>query len=208
MALPIWTDIVPLSPAQIAQLDRYLDLLIEWNTKLNLTRITDRADAELRHVADALSLVSRLPVRLAGQPRMSIADVGTGGGVPGVVIAIARPDLDVTLIDSTKKKLDAISDMTRTLGLANVRFIHDRAENISQKFDIVVARAVADLATLVGWCRDLMHENSTLLAMKGPRAADELRDAQPELRRARLRAVIHDAGIAELPGHVIVEIRR
>ena len=106
---------------------------------MNLTRITDRAEAEVRHVADALTLLRFLPPSNARTLR--IADVGTGGGVPGVPIAIARPDSQITLIDSTKKKLDAIDAMLVAAGVNNAETLHARMESVDSKFDVILSRA-------------------------------------------------------------------
>jgi 16S rRNA (guanine527-N7)-methyltransferase len=218
--IPLWTELAaaagtPLSGRQCDQMGRYLDLLVEKNKVLNLTRITDRAAAETLHVADALTLLRHLPSpddasAKAGNDqgqRRRLADVGTGGGVPGVILAIARPDLEVTLIDATRKKLDAVIEMASSVGLTNVRAVHGRIESVHAPFDVVTARAVADLTTLVGWCRGLLGPASVLLAMKGPRAGEELNQAGQVLRRARLSARLHDAAVPGLAGHVIVEVR-
>lgn len=188
---------------QLAKIDRYLDLLIEKNQHLNLTRISDRADAEVKHVADALTLLPLIP-----RDTRSLADVGTGGGIPGVILAIARPDLAVTLIDATRKKLDAVTEMCAAAGIENVKTIHARAETVEQRFDIVTARAVADMETLANWCIGLMGKKSMLLALKGPRAAEELAAAAKNLRRLRLRAESIDPEVPELPGHVVVRVWR
>ena len=105
---------VELSPNQLAQLDRYLDLLLAANAKMNLTRITDRAAAEVQHVGDSLTLLPFLP---PGQIRL--ADVGSGGGVPGIPLAIVRPDATVLLIESTKKKAAFLKQTIETLELKN-----------------------------------------------------------------------------------------
>lgn len=193
---------IELTDAQHAMLSRFLDLLVETNERINLTRIVDRADAEVRHVADALSVLPWL-----GRPR-SIADVGTGGGVPGVPLAIALPGVNVTLIDSTKKKLDAVMAIVRELGLTNVEAVHTRIEAHELKYDVIVARAVAELEVLVDWCEPLMHSRSILLAMKGPRAQDEVNAAQGLLKRKGLRVGIDAVDAPELPGHVVVRVER
>jgi 16S rRNA (guanine527-N7)-methyltransferase len=204
---PLWDRLaqrasIALSDAQHAQLHRFLDLLIETNERINLTRIVDRADAEVRHVADALSILPWL-----GTPR-TVADVGTGGGVPGVPLAIALPGTRVTLIDSTKKKLDAVMAIVHQLGLTNVEAVHTRIEAHDRKYDVVVARAVAELNVLVDWCDPLLHGKSVLLAMKGPKAQEELDAARPMLQRRKLRAGIDVIDAPELPGHVVVRVER
>src|SRR5688500_7835179 len=116
---PLWNDLaaragLTLTDDQHAQLSRYLDLLLEANTRMNLTRITDRAAAEVQHVGDALTLLPHLP-----PGAIRIADVGAGGGVPGIPLAIVRPDATVLLIESTKKKAAFLKQAIDALGLTN-----------------------------------------------------------------------------------------
>ena len=204
--IPLWKSLSDgsLSDAQIALLDAYLDRLIEKNQVLNLTRITDRAEAEIKHVADALTLLSFLPV--PGVGRVSLADVGTGGGIPGVILAIARPDIRVTLIDSTRKKLDAVKEICDAIGVTNVDTLHSRIEAADKKFDIITARAVAEMETLLGWCEGLMKRSSTLLAMKGPRVDEEIKQMSSRTRH-RWRIETHELAVPELAGHRIVTAR-
>jgi 16S rRNA (guanine527-N7)-methyltransferase len=226
MPHPLWQSLardagLELSATQLGQLDRYLDLLIEWNEKINLTRIVNREDAEVKHVADALTLLKFLPKRrddgggrrdesrsslIPHRSPLSLADVGTGGGVPGVPLAICRPDIKVTLIDSTKKKLDAIAKIVSEISLTNVATLHTRIEQAKMGFDVITARAVADLDTLIGWCQPLMKPTTVLLAMKGPKAAEELAAAGYRLQRMKRGARIHAVAAAELAGHCVVRI--
>lgn len=217
MPHPLWQSLahdagLTLSAAQLAQLDRYLDLLIEWNQKINLTRIVDRADAEVKHVGDAMTVLKYLP-RVEVSPRaearspVSLADVGTGGGVPGVPIAICRPDIRVTLIDSTKKKLDVIAKIVDAMELKNVTTLHARIETVKLKFDVITARAVADLDTLLQWTHPLMKPNSRLLAMKGPKAEEEIRAASRRLSYQKRSANIETVNVPELSGHCVVRVR-
>src|SRR5438874_602563 len=104
-----------------ARLSRYLDLLIEANAKMNLTRITDRAQAELLHVADALTLLPHLPAK-----PIKLVDIGSGGGVPGLVLAIARADVAILLVESTKKKASFLGYCSEQLGLSNVTVSEQR----------------------------------------------------------------------------------
>lgn len=206
MPHPLWQSLahdagMKLSEEQLAQLDRYLDLVIEWNEKINLTRIVDRADAEVKHIADALTLLRLLPKGL-----VTLADVGTGGGVPGVPIAICRPDIMVTLIDSTKKKLDTIQKIVDAIGLKNVTMLHTRIEQVKAKYDVITARAVADLDTLLQWTWPLMKPASRLLAMKGPKASEEIEAAKRRLFHQKRSATIEPVNVPELNGHCIVRI--
>jgi 16S rRNA (guanine527-N7)-methyltransferase len=184
---PLWSTVAAragatLSTAQHDRLLQYLDLLLAANATMNLTRITDRAAAEVYHVADALTLLPFFP---AGP--ISVADLGSGGGVPGVPLAIARPDALVFLIESTRKKAAFLQRAITELGLVNARVIDHRAEDVGrsdrrQSFDIVTARAVAAMEWLAEWGLPLAKVGGKLLAMKGKRLADELPAASSAIR--------------------------
>src|SRR5688572_20541126 len=184
---PLWNDLaaragVTLSDEQHAGLSRYLDLLLEANARMNLTRITERAAADVQHVGDALTLLPFLP---KGPHRM--ADVGSGGGVPGIPLAVARPDALVTLIESTKKKAAFLKDAVARLELANVTVLDQRAEDVGQSelretFNVAVVRAVATTDWLAEWCLPLVQKGGKVLAMKGQRAAEELAAAARAIR--------------------------
>lgn len=196
-----------LSEEQITQLHRYIDLLLEANQRMNLTRIADRAAAEIGHVGDALTVLPFLP---AGP--LELVDVGSGGGVPGIPLAIARLDAKVLLIESTQKKAAFLAETVKVLGLANVSVSSQRAEEAGrsaarEKFDIAVARAVGAMVFLVEWCLPLVKKGGRFLAMKGARIAEELPGAAVAIKAAGGEpAMVHPV---ELPGtehHVIVEI--
>lgn len=209
---PLWTEIaartgLELSDVRHAALARYLDLLIEANQTMNLTRITDRGQAELFHIADALTLLPFLPKT----PHL-LADLGSGGGVPGIPLAIARPDVRVLLIESTKKKAAFLRRTAEALALSNVEVSDDRVEDVGHSdrratFDVVTARAVALLPWLVEWGMPLLKKGGTLLAMKGERGPAEV-----ELSAAVCRRVNADLPSIEptpLPGtenHLIVRV--
>jgi 16S rRNA (guanine527-N7)-methyltransferase len=208
----LWTQLaskanLALSDAQGSLFLRYLDLLDEANATMNLTRIVDRPSAEVQHIADSLMLLPLLP---AGAIRL--ADVGSGGGVPGIPLAIARPEIQVTLIESTQKKAAFLQHAVATLGLANVRVIPRRAEDVAagperETFDVAVARAVGALNLLVEWCLPLVKKGGKLLAMKGERIAEELPPAtRPIFLLSGGPAVVHPAGLPGAEHHVIVEV--
>jgi 16S rRNA (guanine527-N7)-methyltransferase len=208
----LWTELaarggVVLIDHQHELLHSYLDLLLEANQHVNLTRITNRIDAGISHVADALTLLPFLP---AGA--ISLSDVGSGGGVPGIPLAIARPDAQVTLIDSTKKKAAFLRQAVDQLKLANVTVRDERAEHVArtdarERFDVVTARAVGALVWLAEWCLPLVRVGGRVLAMKGAKAQQELAPAARTIKLLGGGApVVHPV---ELPGsqhHVIVEI--
>jgi 16S rRNA (guanine527-N7)-methyltransferase len=210
----LWNDIaaragVALSDEQHALLHRYLDLLLAANETMNLTRITDRAAAEVHHVADALTLLPFLP-----PGPHSLADVGTGGGVPGIPLAVARPDAQVLLVESTKKKAAFLRAAVEQLGLANVSVTDQRAEDVGQskehreRYDVVVARAVATLVWLAEWCLPLARpKTGKVLAMKGAKAAEELPAAAKAIKLlGGGPPVVHPVDLPGTEHHVVVEI--
>lgn len=214
MMNPLWTQFaaaagLTLSEERGALLGRYIDLLLEANAVMNLTRIEDRSGAEVLHVADALSLLPHLP-----RDGHRLVDVGSGGGVPGLPIAIARPDVSVTLVESTKKKAEFLSRAAGALGLGNVKVYADRAETLGRDFgrdafDVATARAVGALNVLVEWCLPLVRKGGKFLAMKGARLNEELPASERAIRAMNgAHATVHPV---ELPGtehHVILEITK
>ena len=208
----LWSELarradIELTAAQHEQLARYLDLLLAANARMNLTRITDRGAAELQHVADSLTVLPHLP---AGAIR--VADVGSGGGVPGIPLAIARPDATFLLIESTKKKAAFLNETIEALELPNVSVSEWRAEDVGhsnsrETFDVALARAVATLAWLAEWCLPLAKKGGRMLAMKGPKVADEFPQAKRPIKLAGGgEPVIHPVALAGTEHRVIVEI--
>jgi len=210
----LWNQIaqragITLTDQQHQSLHQYLDLLLDANQRMNLTRITDRGAAEVQHVADALTLLPYLPAGL-----LRIADVGSGGGVPGIPLAIARPDCSFVLIESTRKKASYLRDAVRQLKLANVLISDSRAEEIArtdqrESFDIVTARAVGALVWLAEWCLPLTKKGGRVLAMKGVKIAEETPDA---LRAVRLlgggEPIVHPVDLPGTEHHVVVQIAK
>ena len=198
---------VNLDPPQHEMLSRYLDLLLQANATMNLTRITDRAEAEVHHVGDALTLLPFLP-----PGGILVADVGSGGGVPGIPLAIARPDAQVVLIESTKKKAAFLERAIGELALTNARVVGERAEDVGQSgrrqtFDVAIARAVATLDWLAEWLLPLVKLRGKALAMKGKRAADELPAADRAIRLlGGGKPISHPIDLPGTDSHVIIEI--
>ena len=159
---------IDLPPDQVALLDRYVRLLWDWNDKLNLTRHTDYEKFVSRDVVDSLALARLL---LAGE---TVLDVGSGGGVPGLVLAILRPDLKVHLAEATGKKARVLESMVQDLGLP-VQVFATRAEKqlAERRYDAVVVRAVGPLAELLTWFRPLWPSIGRLLIVKGPKWVEE-----------------------------------
>jgi 16S rRNA (guanine527-N7)-methyltransferase len=176
---------------------------------MNLTRITDPAAAEVQHVGDSLTVLAFLP-----KDPHSLADVGTGGGVPGIPLAIARPDARVVLIEATKKKAAFLRQAITELGLTNVEVREQRAEEVGQsdlreRMDVAVARAVATMPWLVEWCVPLVRKGGRMLAMKGPKVAEELPAAARALRLLHGGTpVVHPIDLPGAEHHVIVEVEK
>jgi 16S rRNA (guanine527-N7)-methyltransferase len=169
---------------QMAQIDRFRELLWDWNTKLNLTRHTTYETFVSRDIVDSCELAKLLA------PREEILDVGSGGGVPGVLLAIVRPDLEVTLCDSTQKKARVLASIVKELGLP-AAVHHCRAEQLLEdlRFDSVVARAVGPLWKILKWFEPHWASIGRLLLVKGPRWVEERADAKERglLKRLELR---------------------
>jgi 16S rRNA (guanine527-N7)-methyltransferase len=160
---------IPLSETQATQLLRLLDELDDWNQRMNLTAIRERAQQITKHLLDSLSVHAHLR-------GTSIADIGTGAGFPGLPLALALPQMQFTLIDSTAKKLKFVEHAAQTLGLRNVQTVHTRAEAYrpKERFDCVVSRAVGPIETFVKGSGHLCVGGGRLLAMKGRYPTDEL----------------------------------
>ena len=173
---------IALSPAQLDQLDRYAEILVDYNQKVNLTAITSTEGIEDRHFADSLLF--------AAQPEVQgkMVDVGTGAGFPGIVAKIYKPDLQLTLMEPTGKRVDFLRYACAELGLTGVEFAKERAEEAARKtwreqFDIASARAVAALPVLCEYCLPLVKVGGVFLAMKGPEAEAEAKASSNALKK-------------------------
>jgi 16S rRNA (guanine527-N7)-methyltransferase len=164
---------IELPDAQAKKIAQYCVLLWEWNTKLNLTRHTDYQKFVGRDLVDSLAFAEHL------HPKEKVLDVGTGGGVPGVVLAILRPDLSVSLCESVGKRARAVTDIVTRLGL-NLPVYQSRAEKLVRDvaFNTLVVRAVARLAKLLGWLRPHWQRFDRLLVLKGPAWIEERSEAR------------------------------
>lgn len=154
---------IELSAAQLDALYAYLELLIKWNKAYNLTAIREPERMVSLHLLDSLAVHPYV------QNAQRIIDVGTGPGLPGIVLAIMNPSKDFTLLDSNGKKTRFLFQAKTALNLANVSIINDRVEayHLPQAFDIIVSRAFASLADMTHWCAHLRHQDGCFLAMKG-----------------------------------------
>ena len=190
--------------------ERYVELLLEANARLNLTRIVEPAEVARLHLLDALSV---LPVLDSLAPRLAL-DLGSGGGVPGIVLALARPDVSWTLVDSARRKADAMRGFVDALGLDNVAVIAERAEILGrdaahrEQFDLVAARACAPLPVLVEYALPLVRLGGVMVAWKGAVPADELRTGRSAAAQLGGAVEVLPTGVDALGDHQFVLVRK
>lgn len=165
---------IDLSERAIDQLLRYLALLRKWNAAYNLTAVRDPTQMRVQHIADCLAVVEPLRRRTGGRT-LRILDVGSGGGLPGVVLAAVEPDWDVSCVDSVGKKAAFVRQVAGELAQSNLHALHARVESLpSPLFDVVTARAFAALPDLVRLTRQRLAPGGLWMAMKGRRPDDEI----------------------------------
>ena len=174
----------PLTDRQKEQYERYFELLVEWNEKINLTAITEKDEVYLKHFYDSIApilqgLIENQPIRLL--------DIGAGAGFPSLPMKILFPELDVTIIDSLNKRINFLHLLAEELGLSGVHFYHGRAEDFAQdkafraQFDLVTARAVARMQVLSELTIPYLKVRGRLLALKASNAPEELEEAKNAL---------------------------
>jgi 16S rRNA (guanine527-N7)-methyltransferase len=172
-----------LDDAQLERFSLFTSLLLEWNERFNLTRITEPREIVIKHYLDSLTCLSAVKFPLDAR----VVDVGTGAGFPGIPMEIARPDLNLGLLDSTRKKLAFLEAAAQELQLAGVSLLLGRAEDAGQDverreyFDAAVARAVARMNVLAEYCLPLVRIGGFALLQKGPDVDEELREAGPAI---------------------------
>ncbi|NHZ82735.1 16S rRNA (guanine(527)-N(7))-methyltransferase RsmG [Massilia sp. CCM 8695] len=174
-----------LNEQQHGQLLDYLALLAKWNSVYNLTSVRDPMQMVTHHALDSLAAVS------AFEGAVRVLDVGAGGGLPGIVLAIARPDMKVALIDTVHKKTAFLTQVKAELGLANVTVHTARVEQLQvpHKFDVITSRAFADLSDFVNWSGHLLAEGGKFIALKGTAPADEQERLPGDWKVSQLRAI-------------------
>ena len=164
-----------LSEAQLQQLLDYLGLIQKWNKVYNLTAVRDPQAMLVQHLVDSLSLIPALRRHLAAQPGQRLMDVGSGGGLPGVVVAICEPGLDVSCVDAVAKKASFIQQVAAELRLPNLHGLHSRVEELKvPPFDVVTSRAFASLLDFTSLTRQHLKPGAIWLAMKGQHPQEEL----------------------------------
>lgn len=173
---------IELKEEQLEKFYLYMNILLEWNEKINLTAITNEEEIILKHFVDSLTINKYI------EEGKSIIDVGTGAGFPGIPIKILREDLKVTLLDSLNKRINFLNEVIEKLDLKNIECIHGRAEefgknkNYREKYDFATSRAVANMSTLSEYLIPFVKVGGKVLAMKGDKAEEELEDAKKAIK--------------------------
>ena len=163
---------------QLRQFYKYMELLLEWNKKINLTAITEPNEVILKHFIDSLTINKYI------KENSSIADVGTGAGFPGIPLKIFRPDLEITLVDSLNKRINFLNEVISKLDLKNIFTVHSRIEDFGkdkkyrESFDYVTARAVANISVLSEYLLPISKIGGQCVCMKGSNVKDELNEGK------------------------------
>ena len=145
--------------------------MIEWNEKINLTRITSKEEVYLKHFYDSLTISKVINLKNS----KTLCDVGTGAGFPGIVLKIVYPNLKITLVDALQKRVNYLNTIIKELNLDGITAIHARGEDLKEKYDVVTARAVANIEKLLKYTMHLVAPNGVFIAMKG-NISEELND--------------------------------
>ena len=179
---------IPLSREQVEQFRVFAALLGEWNQKMNLTAITDSVEVQKKHFLDCLigipPVAEELGATLPPKRVLACVDIGTGAGFPGVPLKIAWPNLKLTLVDGTAKKIRFLDEVVKALALENVTLVQGRAEELGRnrrfrgQFDLATARAVARLNTLTEYVLPFVRQGGLAVIYKGPNAAEEFMEAR------------------------------
>lgn len=205
---------ITLKEHHLALFQTYYEELVEWNRRFNLTAITDYEGVQIRHFLDSLSCLLALP-RAELQAGARVIDVGTGAGFPGLPLRIVCPGIRLTLLEATRKKVDFLEHLLGRLGLSDVEVIHARAEDLAhrpgyrERYDWAIARALAEMPTLLEYLLPLVRVRGAMLAQKGENAPAEVHSAEAALRilggRVRKLVPVDLHGLAETRYLVIVE---
>ena len=171
---------IPLSEEQIAQFAVYNEMLLDWNTRMNLTALTSPNDVAVKHIIDSLTAYDA-PLFDAAE---ALIDVGTGAGLPGIPLAVYAPHIEVTLMDALAKRVRFLTEVTRAMGLTHTRCIHARAEEAARAkehrahYDIAVSRAVARMPVLLEYTLPFVRVGGSVLALKGRAYAEEAEEGK------------------------------
>lgn len=174
-------NIIP-TDKQLEQLEKYYELLVYWNERVNLTRIIDKEDVYLKHFYDSLTIVKVVDLK----EENTLLDFGTGAGFPGMVLKIMYPNLKVTLVDSLQKRINFLDIVIKELNLKDITTIHERVENLkNSNYDVITTRAVANLEKLLVYTHNLMDNNTKFIPLKA-NVDEEINQAEKKLKKYNL----------------------
>jgi 16S rRNA (guanine527-N7)-methyltransferase len=189
---------INITDEQLKKFFNYMNLMLEWNEKINLTAITEVDDVIMKHFVDCLTILDYL------NENETIVDIGTGAGFPGIPLAIMNEKNEFTLVDSLNKRINFLNDVKEKINLKNITTIHARAEEFGQnkkyreQFDIAVSRAVANLSVLVEFLLPMVKLNGKVICMKGSQIKEELEEAKFAIKE--LGGIIKERKEFYLPG--------
>lgn len=203
---------INLSEIQIEQFMKYKNILQEWNKKINLTAITEDDEIIKKHFIDSISVVKSRIIN----DGVSIIDVGTGAGFPGIPIKIVMPSVKVILLDSLNKRINFLNEVIRELGLNNIETIHGRAEEMArdekyrEKFDVAIARAVANLTVLSEYCIPYVKLGGHFISMKGPSADEEIQQSKNAIGTlgGKLKEIVETKILDEEINHKLIIVEK
>lgn len=173
---------IELSKEQEKQLEKYYEILVETNKITNLTRITEKKDVYLKHFYDSLTIVKVIDLN----QELSLIDIGTGAGFPGLVLKIVFPNLKITLLDSLNKRIEFLDKVIKELELTNIKTVHSRIEDYKEQFDIVTSRAVAKTNIIVELAYNLLKKDGYYILLKG-NIEEELANSKNALKELNLK---------------------
>ncbi len=174
-------NIIP-TDKQLEQLEKYYELLVYWNERVNLTRIIDKEDVYLKHFYDSLTIVKVVDLK----EENTLLDFGTGAGFPGMVLKIMFPKLKVTLVDSLQKRINFLDIVIKELDLKDITTIHERVENLKDSnYDVITTRAVANLEKLIIYTHNLIDNNTKFIPLKA-NVDEEIINAEQTLKKYNL----------------------
>lgn len=183
---------IEVTEEKLNKLEKFYELLIDWNNKINLTRIVEKEDVYLKHFYDSLTIVKEVDLNKIE----TLCDVGTGAGFPGIVLKIFYPHLKITLVDSLLKRVNYLNTIIKELELNDIKAIHARGEDVKEKFDIVTSRAVANIEKLVVYTMHLVNKDGKLVALKGDIEKELTEDVKRKLEK---KYIIEKVNKFELP---------